>query len=166
MSLHLWEAVHDAEIRSDPLFDIDPTLVVSPPPSLQRVLLAAAVLWCRTLTWPTVREVSTTAAVAASTSIRAAGSSARLRNLLVASELRTIDNLREPWIDEFDTETEAQRMAVLLRVVRLGAIDPALAVLPFMTGYVGGDVRVALDGVFGWVCHLPEGARRVASAAA
>ncbi len=65
MSLHLWQAVRDADVRSDPLFDVDPTIVESTPPSLQRVLLAAAVLWCRTLTWPTVREISTTAALEA-----------------------------------------------------------------------------------------------------
>lgn len=90
MSLHLWEAVHDADVRSDPLFVVDPASIESPPPSLQRVLLAAATLWCRTLTWPTVREISTTAAVAASTSVRAAGTSERLRELLVESELWTI----------------------------------------------------------------------------
>ena len=40
MSLHLWEAVHDADTRSDPLFDVHPEIVASTPPSLQRVLLA------------------------------------------------------------------------------------------------------------------------------
>ena len=26
MSLHLWEAIHDADARSEPLFEIDPAL--------------------------------------------------------------------------------------------------------------------------------------------
>ncbi len=145
MSMHLSEAVHDADVRSDPLFIVDPASIESPPPSLQRVLLAAATLWCRTLTWPTVREISTTAAVAASTSIRAAGTSERLRELLVESELWTIVELSSDRLEFASTKQEALRWGLTARVRRLGAIDPALARLPLIAGLTIGDEALALD---------------------
>ena len=144
MPLHLWEAIHDADVRSDPLFAIDPSLVGSTPPSLQRVLLAAATLWCRTLTWPTVREISTTAGVAASTSIAAAGSSPQLRELLIESERRTIDQL---WLDRaerFDSEDAAYASASRSRVQRLAAIEQPLAALPMLTGLALGLPLMAI----------------------
>lgn len=145
MSLHLWEAVHDADVRSDPLFVVDPASIESPPPSLQRVLLAAATLWCRTLTWPTVREISSTAAVAASTSISAVGTSERLREVLVESELRTIVGLSADRVDNATTKYEALRRGVAARVRRLDSIDPALARLPLLASFTIGDDVLALD---------------------
>ena len=131
MSLHLWEAVHHANERSEPLFDIDPDVATSTPPSLQRVLLAAATLWCRTLVWPSVREIANTAAVAASTSIRAVGSSAQLRELLIASEQRTIVALADAREGE-SPPADALRWAVETRMRRLASIDPALRALPVL----------------------------------
>lgn len=130
MSLPLWEAVHDANARSEPLFDIDPDMAESTPPSLQRVLLAAATLWCRTLVWPSVREIASTAAVAASTSIRAVGSSAQLRGLLITSEKRTILGLAEAQVGKSRPPVDALRWAVENRMHRLASIDPALRALP------------------------------------
>lgn len=144
MPLHLWEAIHDADIRSDPLFDIEPTLVTSTPPSLQRVLLAAASLWCRTLVWPTVREISTTAAVAASTSLHAVGSSAGLRTVLVESERRTIDNLRLVLIEGPLSDAVALAVACRLRVRRLAAIEQSLAALPMLAGMALGELPMAM----------------------
>lgn len=131
MSLHLWEAVHDANARSEPLFDIDPDIATSTPPSLQRVLLAAATLWCRTLVWPSVREIASTAAVAASTSISAVGSAAQLRELLIVSEVRTILGLARP-LEGKSPPVDALRWAVENRMHRLSSIDPALRALPVL----------------------------------
>lgn len=142
MSLHLWEAIHDAEVRSTPLFDL---ALDSPsaPPSLQRVLLAAAALWCRTLVWPTVREIATTAAVAASTSRQATGSSTQLRTLLVESELRTIDNLWLARLDKAESDADAFEAALRLRVRRLAAIEQPLAALPMLAGLANGEPLMA-----------------------
>lgn len=130
MSLNLWEAVHDADARSHPLFDIDPELVPSTPPSLQRVLLAAATLWCRTMTWPTVREIASTAAVSASTAIEAVGSSEELRALLVQAEFDTIVALAEGRRDEFESIDRTMEWAFTARARRLALIDRALVALP------------------------------------
>lgn len=148
MSLHLWEAVHDADVRSDPLFVVDSASIESPPPSLQRVLLAAATLWCRTLTWPTVREISTTAAVAASTSVRAAGTSERLREVLVESELWIIVGLSADRLEFAATKQEALRLGLTARVRRLATIDPALARLPLLAGFAKNDETLALEALF------------------
>ena len=118
MSLHLWEAVHDADARSDPLFVVDPALGGSTPPSLQRVLLAAATLWCRTLTWPTVREISTTAAVAASTSIHAVGSSARTAPRSRRSERRDHRPSAGSSADDYDWDRAASPAAFRRRADR------------------------------------------------
>lgn len=139
MSLHLWEAVHDADVRSDRLFDVDPATARSAPPSLQRVLLAAATLWCRTLVWPTVREIASTAAVAPSTSIHAVGSSAQLRTVLIEAERHTVASLAVNRLDNETSELEAMRRGFADRVRRLASIDEALAALPLVAGLALGD---------------------------
>lgn len=144
MSLHLWEAVHDADVRSDPLFVIDPDVVDHEPPSLQRVLLAAAALWCRSMTWPTVREISSTAAVAASTSIRATGSSAGLRTALAKAELITNDALYRAFVAGGESHERAVRLAFESRADRLAAVESTLARLPVLAGFVAGWDDVAL----------------------
>ncbi|MDE0802556.1 MAG: hypothetical protein OSA99_04450 [Acidimicrobiales bacterium] len=143
MPLHLWEAIHDADARSEPLFDLDPTIIGSTPPSLQRVLLAAATLWCRTLVWPTVREIAANAAVAASTSLHAVGSSAQLRTVLIESERRTINNLWIPQLDGIGPDARAVARAFHLRVSRLAAIEQPLAALPMLAGLALGDPLMA-----------------------
>ena len=157
MSLHLWEAIHDADIRSDPLFVIDPDVVEPEPPSLQRVLLAAAALWCRSITWPTVREISTTAAVAASTSIRATGSSAGLRRTLIAAEVGTIAQLCCDFVDDGECSDDAVRLSLEARTARLGAIEPTLARLPMLAGFAGDWESIA---VFAMSAYLPIGLAR------
>lgn len=105
-------------------------MVRSEPPSLQRVLLAAATLWCRRMTWPTVRDIASTAAVAASTSLRVAGSSDGLRELLIYSEFETLWNLAErgsAWSSASDVRNTIEE-----RMERLAAIDPALRRLPLI----------------------------------
>lgn len=136
MSLHLWEAVQDANARSEPLFDIDADTAASTPPSLQRVLLAAAALWCRTLVWPSDREIASTAAVDASASISAVGSSAQLRGLLIASEVRTIIGLAGAVDGKPPPVTDAVRWALETRMHRLASIDPALRALPVLAALV------------------------------
>lgn len=143
MPLHLWEAIHDAETRGEPVFDTDPTMEPTPP-SLQRVLLAAAARWCRTLTWPTVREISDTAAVAAATSLQAAGSSTELRRLLIESERRTIDNLWIARLDGLESDADALAAAFRLRVERLAAIEQSLAALPILAGLALGEPLMAI----------------------
>lgn len=132
MSLRLWEAIQDASVRSDPIFTIRSDWLDSQPPSLQRVLLAAAALWCRKLVWPTLREIGLLAAVAPSTSIRAVGSSDGLRQLLIAAELETISELVKPHHERDDAE--GMQRAFLGRFTRLADIDPALRRLPLLVG--------------------------------
>ena len=156
MSLHLWEAVHDANARSDPLFDIDPEAVTSEPPSLQRVLLAAATLWCRTLAWPSVREIESTAAVAASTSINAVGSSAQLRVLLVESERRTIWNLGAKFAEESPSVSNTALAAFEARMGRLGAIDPMLPTLPVLAGLALDDPMLVVFAMAAFVHGVVE----------
>ncbi len=166
MSLHLWEAVHDADVRSDPLFLIDPDVVEHEPPSLQRVLLAAAALWCRSMTWPTVREISTTAAVAASTSIRATGSSAGLRRTLIAAEVGTIAQLCCDLVDQGQCGDDALPLSFEARTARLAAIEPTLARLPILAGFAGGWESVALVAMSSYGPVGSAQARRISRPAA
>lgn len=166
MSLHLWEAVHDADVRSDPLFVIDPDVAHPEPPSLQRVLLAAGALWCRSMTWPTVREISTTAAVAASTSIRATGSSAGLRQTLIAAEVCTIAQSCYELIDEGESPDVAVSLSFEARTARLAAIEPTLARLPILAGFAGGWESVALTAMSSYGPVGSAQARRVSRQAA
>lgn len=141
MSLHLWEAIHDANVRSDPIFTIRPDWLDSQPPSLQRVMLAAATLWCRHLVWPTVRQIGSLAAVAPSTAIAAVGSADRLRHLLIKSELVTISDLIQPHLDRDDED--GMHIAFAGRFFRLADIDPALRRLPLLAA-------MAAAGQSGW----------------
>lgn len=122
-----------------PLFDVDPETVRSSPPSLQPVLLAAATLWCRTMTWPSVKDIAEAAGVSGSTSVWATGSTDQIRTALIEAERRTIAGQGNALVAVGRSGVDAFTDAFRARARTLAACDPALARLPLLAAMVLGD---------------------------
>lgn len=116
---------------AEPLFAVDPELVVTEPPSLQDGLRAAALLWCTHSTWPTVRAIASCAGVAASSVLWPYGTIDAMRNALVRAERAALVEL----LADHDGDLAA---AVAARVEALAAHDPRLSRLPLLVALAAG----------------------------
>ncbi len=116
---------------AEPLFPVDPELVVTEPPSLQDGLLAAALLWCTHSTWPTVRAIASCAGVAASSVLWPYGTIDAMRNALIRAERAALAEL----LDDHDGDLAT---AVAARVEVLAEHDPRLSRLPLLVALAAG----------------------------
>lgn len=116
---------------TEPLFPVDPELVVGDRPSLQEGLRAAALLWCAHSVWPTVRAIGACAGIAASTVLWPYGTADAMRSALIRAERTALADL----LDEHDGDLAA---AVASRVDALVAHDPRLSRLPLVVALAAG----------------------------
>lgn len=116
---------------AEPLFPVDPELVVADPPSVQEGLRAAALLWCTHSAWPTVRAIAACAGIAASSVLWPYGTIDAMRNALIRAERAALTRL----IDEHDGDLPA---AVTARVDALVWHDPRLSRLPLVVALAAG----------------------------
>jgi hypothetical protein len=115
--------------------------------TLQRVLVAAALLWCRRATWPTVRAIAAQAGVAPSTVLREVGTSVGLHRLLVEIERSAFEHAVEDAEQAGLSRRAAQQRVARSRTTSWRAIHPELAWLPFLAALASGSDRQRLDHV-------------------
>lgn len=117
--------------EADPLFPVDPELVVADPPSLQDGLCAAALLWCTHSSWPTVRAIASCAGIAASSVLWPYGSVEQMRLALIRSERAALASLVEDHGGDLP-------LAVDERTEQLCGHDLRLSKLPLLAALAAG----------------------------
>ena len=116
---------------AEPLFPVDPELVVADPPSLQDGLRAAALLWCTHSAWPTVRAIAACAGISGSSVLWPYGTIEAMRNALVQAERTALARL----VEEHDGDLSA---AAAERADVLAVHDPRLSKLPLIAALAAG----------------------------
>ena len=114
-----------------PLFPVDPELVVGDPPSLQDGLRAAALLWATHSSWPTVRAIAACAGISGSSVLWPYGTIDAMRHALIRAERTALGAL----VSEHGGDLAA---AVAERVDVLAAHDPRLSRLPLIAALAAG----------------------------
>ena len=115
----------------EPLFPVDPQLVVADPPSLQDGLRAAALLWCVHAAWPTVRAIAACAGISASSVLWPYGTIDAMRRALVHAERAALARL----VEEHGGDVA---IAADTRAADLATHDPRLTRLPLIAALAAG----------------------------
>lgn len=115
----------------EPLFPVDPRLVVAEPPSLQDTLVAAALLWCTHAGWPTVSAIAACAGVSTSSVLWPFGTADQMRQALITAERAALEELTRA----HDGDLPA---AVDDRVEQLCVADVRLSRLPLIVAIAAG----------------------------
>jgi hypothetical protein len=116
--------------------------------TLRLILTAAALLWCRGGTWPTVRAIADEAGVAPSTVLREVGTARALRQLLVACEREAFARAVRAGRSAGVPARAAARRAARERTAQWRAVHPDLVWLPFLAALADdvADGRLTLLG--------------------